>query len=305
MTIQGNHYDVAIVGAGPAGLQAALVLARTRKKLIVFDSPEPPRNSASHGVHNFLGLDGLLPAEIREQAWRQIDVYHSAALCSERIVAIQPGPHHAFSIRGENGTSITASQVILAVGFHDIYPNIPGFMACWGSTIIPCPFCDGYENRDRMWGLVASSALALEHMPGIVKNWTATFRLIVPPSLELNAAQRERFMQENIPVYEGEIVEVHHTSGVVEAATLNTGGRVDVETLWWIPATEPAALTRQIIERFSLELDENGAIKTNATYQTPIKGLWVVGDLRGPSGSLSAAHTANQAAINIVREWHG
>lgn len=64
-----EQIDVAIIGGGPAGLQAALVLARTRKTVVVFDAPTPPRNAASHGVHNFLGLDGLLPAEIRERAW--------------------------------------------------------------------------------------------------------------------------------------------------------------------------------------------------------------------------------------------
>jgi thioredoxin reductase len=75
---QVEEIDVAILGGGPAGLQAALVLSRTRKKIIVFDAPEPPRNAASHGVHNFLGLDGLLSIDIREIAWKQIDKYDSA-----------------------------------------------------------------------------------------------------------------------------------------------------------------------------------------------------------------------------------
>ncbi|MBL8165572.1 MAG: NAD(P)/FAD-dependent oxidoreductase, partial [Anaerolineae bacterium] len=79
-TLNQTPYDVAIIGGGPAGLQAALMLARTRRRVLVFDSPEPPRNAASHGVHNFVGLDGLLPAEIREQAWKQIAVYNSAEL---------------------------------------------------------------------------------------------------------------------------------------------------------------------------------------------------------------------------------
>ena len=70
---QVEEIDIAILGGGPAGLQAALVLSRTRKKTIVFDTPEPPRNTASHGVHNFLGLDGLLPIDICKIAWEQID----------------------------------------------------------------------------------------------------------------------------------------------------------------------------------------------------------------------------------------
>jgi thioredoxin reductase len=75
---QPEEIDIAILGGGPAGLQAALILARTRKKIIVFDDPESPRNAASHDVHNFLGLNGLLPSEIRKIAWKQIDKYDSA-----------------------------------------------------------------------------------------------------------------------------------------------------------------------------------------------------------------------------------
>ena len=77
--------DVAILGGGLAGLQVALVLSRTRKKIIVFDEPEPPRNAASHGVHGFLGLDGVLPTEIRNVAWKQIDKYDSAEFRKEKI----------------------------------------------------------------------------------------------------------------------------------------------------------------------------------------------------------------------------
>jgi thioredoxin reductase len=83
--------DVAILGAGPAGLQATLVLSRTRKKVVVFDDPEPPRNTASQGVHNFLGLDGLLPADIRKIAWEQINKYDSAELRKEKIVNVDKG----------------------------------------------------------------------------------------------------------------------------------------------------------------------------------------------------------------------
>ena len=81
-----EHADITILGSGPAGMQAALVTSRTRKKIVVFDDPKPPRNGASHGVHNFLGLENLLPAEIRETAWKQIDEYHSAELRKERVL---------------------------------------------------------------------------------------------------------------------------------------------------------------------------------------------------------------------------
>lgn len=304
MTIaSSNAYDVAIIGGGPAGLQAALILARTRKRILVFDAPEPPRNAASHGVHNFLGLDGLTPAEIREQAWRQIEVYNSTELRSERVMNVQHDSEAGFLVTGETGSSITAKHVILALGFRDIYPDIPGFMACWGDTIIPCPYCDGYENRDRVWGLVASSALTLEHMPHLYRNWTPTAKIIVLPGTAVTEAQQNVLHAQGLPVHEGEIVEIHHAAGKVEAVTLHTGEHVAVETLWWRLDEAPQPLTQTVIANFSLELDDNGAIKTDAQYQTPIRGLWAVGDVRGTPGALSAAYQGSMAAFAITRTW--
>ena len=297
------HYDVAIVGGGPAGLQAALVLARTRKQIIVFDAPEPPRNGASHGVHNFVGLDGLLPAEIRQQAWGQIAVYNSAERRAERVVDVQPH-EGSFALIGEAGTSVSARHVVLAHGYRDVYPDVPGFMDCWGDTIIACPFCDGYENRDRIWGLVASSPMALEHMPQLYRHWTPEARLIVSPNLTISDEQRATLDPQRIPVHSGEIVEIHHDNGKIEAVTLSTGERIVLGTLWWRPDEAPQPLTERIIANFDLERDDNGYIKTDAQYQTAIRGLWAVGDVKGWATTLGAAYQASQAAYAITMTWN-
>ncbi len=303
-TLNQTPYDVAIIGGGPAGLQAALMLARTRRRVLVFDSPEPPRNAASHGVHNFVGLDGLLPAEIREQAWKQIAVYNSAELRLERVMDVQSSPDNGFSVTSETGSSITAQHVVLALGYRDVYPDIPGFAACWGRSIIACPYCDGYENRDRVWGLVASSPQALEHMPHIYRNWTTAAVVIAAPELQLDDQQHAALTAQGCAVHRGAIVEVHHTAGRVEAVTLSTGEQVAVGTLWWRPDETPQQLTQKVIADFGLELDDLGHIKTDGLYQTAVKGLWAVGDVRGWAGALGAAYQASQAAIGISRSWY-
>ena len=297
-----THYDVAIIGGGPAGLQAALILARTRRRVIVFDAPEPPRNAASHGVHNFIGLDGLTPAEIREQAWRQIEVYNSAELCRERVVDIQSHAEDGFWVTAGSGSSIRAKHVILALGFRDVYPDVPGFLECWGTTIIGCPYCDGYENRDRVWGLVATSQLALEHMPHLYHNWTHQAKLFIAPGIQLDDDQRTVLTTQGIDIHEGEIVAVQHTAGKVEAVTLNTGEQVTVDTLWWRPDEVSQPLTEKIIADFSLELNDNGSIKTDAQHETSVKGLWAVGDvLHGWAWALGAASQGSLAAFAITR----
>ena len=301
--MQQEHYDIAIVGGGPAGLQAALILARTRKRIIVFDAPEPPRNGASHGVHNFVGLDGLLPSKIREQAWRQIDAYNSAELRTERVTDVQP--HEAgFVLTGEAGISVSARHVVLALGYRDVYPDVPGFKDCWGDTIIACPFCDGYENRDRVWGLVASSPVALEHMPQLYRHWTPEAHLIVTPNLTISDEQHAALDAQHIPVHSAEIVEIHHNNGKIEAVTLSTGEQVTVGTLWWRPDEAPQPLTEKIIANFDLELDDNGTIKTDAQYQTTTRGLWAVGDVKGWATALGAAYQASQAAYAITMTWN-
>jgi thioredoxin reductase len=270
----------------------------------VFDSPQPARNSASHGVHNFLGLDGLLPSEIRQQAWQQIEVYGSAELRVAHIVDIHRSDANLFTVVSENNHAIVTKQVILAIGYHDLYPDIPGFSACWGKTIIPCPFCDGYENRDRVWGIVPPSEAALDHLPTLASNWTAESKVFLPSHLTLTPQQIELFTTHHVALHYGDITAIEHADGYVEAVTLHTGEQVKVETLIWRQPEAPTDLTQRVIEKFNLSLNEQGYIETDHDHQTAVKGLWAVGDIKGWAGALGAAFAANQAAVAIVREWY-
>jgi thioredoxin reductase len=296
--------DVAILGGGPAGLQAALVLSRTRKKIIVFDDPEPPRNAASHGVHNFIGIDGLLPTEIRKIAWKQIDQYKSTELRKEKIVNVNK-EDEAFFITNDSEASIKAKKIVLAVGYHDVYPNIPGFIECWADTIIPCSFCDGYENRDRIWGIVINSTMELEHLPKMAQNWTSKIKVFVSPNMEITTSYQNALSKLGIPIYRGVITKVNHTNSKVESVSLESGEKIEAGTLLWIPPKRPASLIQRLVKNFGLELNELGYVKTDKMQQTNINGLYAAGDVQNPySGALEAAYTGGMAAFSIVREWY-
>jgi thioredoxin reductase len=302
-----EQIDVAILGGGPAGLQAALVLSRTRKKIVVFDDLEPPRNSASHGVHNFLGLDGLLPADIRKTAWQQIDKYCSAQFRKKKIVNVNKDEDATFVIADDNGTSIKAEKVILAVGYHDVYPDIPGFVECWADTIIPCPFCDGYENRDRAWGIVVNSKMELERFPKMVQNWTSKIKIFVSPSIELSPSYQNELSKLGIPVHRDAITKVNHTGTKVESVSLDSGEKIEVDTLFWVPPKRPSPLIQKLVENLGLELDKQGNVKADEMQQTNVKGLYAAGDVhlnRRPMGALAAAYDGAMAATSIVLEWY-
>ena len=303
--------DIAILGGGPAGLQAALILARTRKKIIVFDDPEPPRNAASHGVHGFLGLDGFLPTDIRRIAWEQIDKYDSAELREERIVDINKEEgvgekeEGIFLIASNNGTSIKAKKVVLAVGYHDVYPNIPGFLECWADTIIHCPFCDGYENKDRVWGIVVNSKAELKRFPEMARNWTSKIKVFIPQNMKIESSYQNELSKLDIPVYRGIITTVNHINTKVESVTLDSGKKIEVDTLWWVPSRRPSQLIQRLVENLGLEVDEQqGNIKTDKKQQTSVKGLYAAGDVVGAMGALGAAHDGGKAATSILHKWY-
>jgi thioredoxin reductase len=299
-----THYDVAIIGGGPAGLQATLILSRLRKRILVFDSPEPPRNAASHGVHNFVGLDGLTYRQIRDQAWEQINVYQSAERRVHKVTDVQPASDGHFIVTDDAGQAITAEHVILANGFKDIYPEAKGFLDCWGDTILMCPFCDGYENRDRVWGLVITSEKDLAHKPLLYTHWTKQAKCIVSPDMTISPEIEAQLNAKSISIHRGIIADIHHTDGKIHAVTLDSGETVDVQTLWWTLNHEPQALTTRVIADFGLELEENGTIKTDAFYQTSTPKLWAVGDIKGWATALGAAYAGSQAAYAISRPSH-
>ena len=297
--------DVAIVGGGPAGLQAALVLARTRKKIVVFDDPNPARNAASHGVHNFLGLDGLLPDEIRRIAWEQIDRYKSAELRRERIVDIRHDGNGDFLVTNEQDDRVIARHIILAFGYHDLHPNVPGFSECWGNTIIPCPFCDGYENRDRTWGIVGSSAEEISSFPLMAQNWTSDIKVILAADAHLSPPYEAQLAELGIPIHRGSITEILHRHGKAEAAVLDTDERVTIGTLLWVPPEKPSPLVQNLVENLGLELNEHGHVAANQMQQTNIARLWAAGDVQGWTGAIESAYAGGMAAFFVAHGWYG
>ena len=297
MDKQNNIFEVAIIGSGPAGLQATLVLTRTRKKIVVFDDPQPPRNAASHGVHNFLGLDGLSPAEIRRIAWEQIDRYDSAELRHERIVDIRRDDNGDFVVTNDQDDKVAVRHVILALGYHDIRPNIPGFAECWGDTIIPFPFCDGYENRDRIWGIVGSSANEISSFPLMAQNWTSNIKVILAADAELDAAYEAQLGELGIPLRHGAITEIHHNDGKAHAVTLDSGERVEVGTLLWTPPERPSPLVQNLVDNLRLELNEYGHVAANKMQQTNVDRLWAAGDVQGWTGAIKSANAGGMAAF--------
>lgn len=298
-----ERIDVAIIGGGPAGLQAALVLARTRKKVVVFDAPTPPRNAASHGVHNFVGLDGLLPQEIREQAWEQIRDYSTARLVQATVTSVDRSEVDDDLVVEADGATWKARHVVLTAGYRDIHPEIDGFEACWAKTIIPCPFCDGYENRDRRWGIVPSMSYEIDVFPSMSQNWTDDRVVIAPRDLAVTTEQRAMLTSLGVDLHVGDIRAIHHTDGHLTGVTLDSGAHLDLGTLLFTPEEAPVPLIERMTKALGLELDEHGYVAVDASQRTNVDRLWAAGDVQGWMGAIEAANAGGMAASMIVHGW--
>lgn len=280
------------------------MLARTRKNVVVFDAPAPPRNAASHGVHNFVGLDGLLPRQIRERAWEQIDVDRSARRVRERVVAVTRTEISDDLLVDTETERWRAHHVVLTCGYRDVLPDIDGFEQCWADTIIPCPFCDGFENRDRRWGVVPSMSRELDVFPAMVQNWTADRIVIAPRRFEITDDQRRMLDGIDVALHVGDIVTLDQRDGKLERVTLDSGDTIEVGTLLFTPPEESAPLVTGLVETLGLDLDEDGDVAVDESQRTNVDRLWAAGDVQGRMGGIESANAGGMAAAMIIHDWY-
>jgi thioredoxin reductase len=146
--MQTDSYDVVVVGGGAAGLSAALVLGRARRRVVVIDSGEPRNAPASH-MHGYLSRDGLPPAELLQPGRDEADGY-GVDFVSDRVVSVEPG----ISLLLADGATKMARRVLLATGATDVLPEIPGAQERWGRDFLHCPYCHGWEVRDQPPGVL-------------------------------------------------------------------------------------------------------------------------------------------------------
>tara|TARA_B100001123_G_scaffold451152_1_gene627786 strand:+ start:8801 stop:10513 length:1713 start_codon:yes stop_codon:yes gene_type:complete len=295
--------DVAIVGGGPAGLQAALVLVRARKSVAVFDSSAPSRNAASHGVHNFIGFEGMLPEDLAKTAWEQINAVGGASLRTAEVTKVEKANDGDFVLTTAEGEKLGAHHVILAFGHLDALPDIPGVAECWGKSVISCPFCDGYEHRDRSWGLVVPSAGAKATPPLFAFNWTDNIKLFFGNGVELPEEIANALSGQGIELHQGDITSVNHEDGLISSVTLAGGENVPIETLLWSPDELPVPLVERLSRDLGLVVDNAGFIAVNQLQQTNVEGIWAAGDAIASTMALDSARSGGAVAMLIVQGW--
>jgi thioredoxin reductase len=265
-------YDCIIVGAGPAGLSAALMLGRCRRTVLVCDIGNP-RNARSSGVHNYLTRDGIIPAEFLEVARKEVGRYPSVEFRTVEVLDATVSSD-GFRVLCADGRQLSARKLLLATGVADELPNLPGLDPLYGTSVHHCPYCDGWEWREQPLAVYGcgeeGSALAL----GLTV-WTHDLVLCTDGPSRLSDKDLDQLHTQGIEVREDRVLRLEGTGGQLERIVFENGESLARRALFvCMGQHQRSALARKLGARFT----GKGAVDTGTCEATDVPGLYVAGD---------------------------
>jgi thioredoxin reductase len=286
-------YDVVIVGGGPAGLSAALVLGRCRRRVLLCDAGSP-RNARAQGLHGYLTRDGIPPLDLLRAGRAELKPY-GIELREVRVSDIEIAPD-GFTIRLADGGDVRARTVLIAGGVTDSLPDIPGLEDCYGISAHHCPYCDGWEEREKALAVIghgaSGSALALA-----LKTWSDRVTLCPNGRARLQPAHRAQLAAHGIKVHEGRIAAVEHEGGRARFLALAGGDRISCDAIFLSTQQRPQC---DVPKELGCTLTRHGLVKTDHLGQTRVPGLYVAGDAsRDVQFVVVAAAEGAKAAVAI------
>ncbi len=290
-----EHCDVAVVGGGPAGLCAALWLARYLHSVVLIDSGDP-RNWQTRGINGYLGHPGIRPSELRGQG-RDECRRHGVVLVDEAVDRADTETEDGFDLYTAGGKHVRAQRLLLAIGIRDIWPTIPGLDSCVGASIHVCPDCDGFDARGKKILVIGRGRRAV----GMALNLTTwTDQLVICSNghdPEMDAELLGKLDALQIPVLDAHIERVHAKDGLVHAVEFGSGLQMDCERIFFSIAQYPAD---DLGVQLGCERDERGQIVVDSAFHTSVMNVFAAGDITpGPQLAIRAAADGAVAAMSI------
>jgi thioredoxin reductase/SAM-dependent methyltransferase len=302
-----ERYDVVVVGGGAAGLSGALALARARRKVLVIDSGQP-RNAPAGHVHNYLGREGTPPGELLAIGQEEVAGYGGEVTTGEVVGAERLDG--GFRVDLADGGHVHARRLLVTTGLTDELSEIPGLRELWGSDVLHCPYCHGWEVRDRAIGILGGPFGV--HASLLWRQWSADVTLFRHTGPELTDEEREQLAALRVRVVEGEVVALETGAGRLSGVRLASGEVVAREALVAPPRfTANSAVLRSLgLEPVEMEVNGNifgTYIPSEPTGATAVPGVWVAGNVANLQAQVvtSAAaglNAAGQLNFDLIAE---
>lgn len=283
MNEEKNVYDCVIVGGGPAGLSAALLLGRARRKVLVCDKGNP-RNVPAAEAHSFFTRDDTPPLELLKIGREQLKPYKTIEFQAVGVKEIKKAGEQ-FEVTFNDGTTRQSRKILLAFGVIDEFPPIENFGDFWGKSVFHCPFCHGFEVRDEPLAVVGRGEIGVG-MTALLKSWSRDLVLCTNGESELSAEQRALLAKHKVAVREERIARFEGKSGQLELIVFETGEKIARRGMLIRPKQR---LRSNLAERLGCELNEFDLIKVDNFNETSVKGVYAAGDATSPMQSIAAA----------------
>ncbi|HZH36192.1 MAG TPA: NAD(P)/FAD-dependent oxidoreductase [Flavisolibacter sp.] len=264
--------DCIIVGGGPAGLNAAVVLGRCRRKVLVFDSATY-RNQYSHGVHNYLTRDDMLPGDLVAIAQQEAKKY-GAKLLRKKIVHARKNDDGIFVVKDGEGHLYYSKKLLIATGLQDKVPEIPGFKELYGKSVFHCPYCDAWEVREKEVGVYARNKNGFE-LAIALKCWTDKVTLYTDELNKLKPREVETLIANDIAIVSYPVSHLEADGDKLTNVCFRNGSKRRCDALFFVNGFEQQC---NLAETFGCDMSKKGVVLTNKNQQTNIEGLYVAGD---------------------------
>lgn len=291
--------DCAIIGGGPAGLNASLVLGRAKMNVILFDE-DKPRNAVTYESHGFITRDGITPSEFKRIARDDLKKYSlNLTIMNQQVTDIEK-KNNLFTIHTSDGSIFQSRKVILSTGLRDVLPRIKGIHDFYGKSLFNCPFCDGWELKDQPLVVITEHEHAF-HMIKMINNWSRDLLVCTNGKAILTSEQKERLERKEIKVIDDEIDELQGVNGLLKQLRFKNGMEVERVGGFVTMNLEQAST---LADTLGCKLNEMGGIESDHQGRTSVEGVYACGDnsIQGPAQLIVAAADGSKAAMGVVHD---
>jgi thioredoxin reductase len=295
--MEARVYDVVVVGGGAAGLSAALVLGRARRRVAVVDAGAPRNAPAAH-MQGYLSRDGMPPADLLAAGRMEVAGY-GVDLVEDQVVGIEAG----FHIRLAGGAALRARRILVTTGVRDELPDIPGVHERWGRDLLHCPYCHGWEVRGQALGVLGTQPGAVQHAQ-LVRQWSDDVVFFVH-TFDLTSSERLQLESRGIRIVRGEVDRLVVDADRLTGVRLADGRVIPRAAVFIRPRNVPHP--DGLLTGLGCEVDDAGFVAVDTTGRTSAYGVWAAGNVVDPRAQvIASAGAANVAAIainaDLVRE---
>ncbi len=298
-----DHFDVIVIGGSAAGLSAALILGRSRRSVLVVDAGEP-RNAPAAGAHNYLGREGVAPAELIRIGRDEVAAY-GVQVTAGRIVATSATDGDGtdpigFSVTLDSGAVVTARRLVVASGAVDVLPEVPGLAEQWGRGVVHCPFCHGWEIRDQRIGILVTTPNGVHHALMFRALSDRVTAFVTDPALVDDTAVAG-LTARGIGIVSGSVARVVSSGDVLTGVETGSGEVVPLDAL---AAASTAEARVDFLAGLGLVAEDvvvgvsrfGSALVVDAAGQTGVRGVYAAGNVTAPMATVIAAAAAGTQA---------